>query len=316
MGTPPPLAYPEVQSAGLAMIHLTSPQDQVTRFWLTCEWATTDRVSWFYPSGTATLFGEEVGLDFYPDGPRVALVRIGLLAPYDVDPSTSISLTHASDWTTGIMSFEHLRLDPEGWGAGPLPTPKEAYERPLGGDPAALDLAGSVDWTCGQRPSTVPTPGPAATSPPGPTDPPFPALPEAVLTGSTSSVTGVPGCGTTWGTGGIVSGGDSCGPSFQVLSASAAINVAANGTIGFTLPTGYHFLDWSYEYVDQATAALYRGDEPPGVVRVAAESTTSATRISVAAPPAGEWTIRFTFGAPNGDVIVEGTPDYFRVTAR
>ncbi|MEO8468526.1 MAG: hypothetical protein ABI573_02535 [Chloroflexota bacterium] len=286
------------------------------RLWLTCEWATTDRVSWFYPNGIVTLFGEEVGLDFYPEVPRVALWRTGPLAPYVVDPSTPLSVAHASDWTTGIMSFEHLHLDPEGWGAGPLPTPKESYEQPLGGDPAALDLAGSVDWTCGQRPSTVPTPGPADTSTPGPTDPPFPDLPNAVLTGSTSSVMGVSGCGTSWGTGGIVSGGESCGPSFQVLPASDAIDVTADGTIGFTLPAGYNFLDWTYEYVDQATAALYRGAEPPGVVRVSEESATTATRISVAAPPAGEWTIRFTFGATNGDIIVEGTPDYFRVIAR
>lgn len=318
LGPAPTPRYPDVEAIGVGTLRIVAPREDAVRFWITCEWPTTDGVGWIYLGRRVMIYGEavdpDVALPTRPgdlSAPRVTLYR-DQMAPYTTDPDPMTGLAHSSDWTSGKVTFEHLHIDPEGWGPGPLPTPKAAYERPLGGVLGATDLAGTFGWECGPRPATVPTPGPVDTSTPEPTGTPFPTLPDATLVGSAGSRVGVVGCGTTWDIDGN-SGGVSCGPSFQVLPDTSVVSVDAGGTLRFTLPTGYHFTSWVYEYVDQSSADLYRGEDPPSIVRAGEGASTTATTIKVKAPPVGAWTIRLWFAATNGHISVGSRPDYFRV---
>ena len=314
---------------GIGTLRIASPKPQVARFWVTCEWSTTERVQWLYtgggtagfPGDPISLFGETVSLyvsnllDGDGDPHSLDLSRDGNVAPYRIDPAEAPVLERAPDWTSGSVTFERFRLDPDAWHIGPLPTPRESYERPLGDDPTATVLAGSFEWTCGPRPRGVPTPGPAET--PGPSTTAV-ELPRAKLTASGESRLGVLGCGATWGTGGEVGVGASCGgPGVPVppyaLEMPSVVHVRDGQNLAFSLPTGYHFESWTYEYVDQVTAELYRGAEPTGVVLAARAKSTTADTATVEPPRAGDWMIRFTFNATNGDIVVHGMPAYYRV---
>jgi hypothetical protein len=173
---PTPL-FPQSDAIGVGTFRLTMPRVDLARFWLTCEWSTTRRVQWLYsgggsagyPGGPITLFGETVWLyisnllDGEGDAHSLDFSRQGDVAPYRIDPAETPILVHAPDWTSGSVTFEHFRLDPDARSPDPVPTPKDSYERPLGGDPTAVDLSGSFEWTCGPRPDAVPTADPSAT---------------------------------------------------------------------------------------------------------------------------------------------------------
>lgn len=329
LGVQPTPAFPRSEAIGIGTLRITAPRSEVVRFWLSCEWPTTERVYWLYtggsghPSSQITLFGESVFLyvsDLLDGDPfSVILYRSGDVARYTIDRTSKPVLAHLPDWTAGSLTFEHLRIDPEAWPVGPLPTPTEVFERPFGGDPTNADLAGAFEWTCGPRPAsvplgTVPTPRPVRTDEPGPQL----ELPHVKLTASGESRQAISGCGTTWGTGGQVSAGATCGgPGVPVPPFAASLpmilEIPANQDLVFSLPSGFHFEEWSYAYVDQATAELYRGAEPSGIVLADRDRSASASTVRVNAPPRGDWMIRFTFNATDGDVVVHGTPDYFRV---
>lgn len=160
--TPP---FPDVDAIGLGDLMISSPVPFDIRFWLTCEWSAGDRVQWLYtgggtagyPGGPIRLFGEPVFiylsnlLDGAGDPYSVVLNRMGDFAPYTIDPGSTAALSHVADWTSGTLTFEHLSIDPSAWQASPAPTPKEQFERPLGGDPRASDLSGSFAWACDPR---------------------------------------------------------------------------------------------------------------------------------------------------------------------
>jgi len=332
LGPEPRPAYPEVQAIGIGTLRITTPRPHLARFWLACEWSTSERVQWLYTGGEAAgfpnrpivLFGEAVSLYAYDlldgDGNPLGLYlgREGEVAPYRLDPAEPPALAHAQDWTTGSVTFTRFRLDPDAWPGGPLPTPKAIYERPLGGDPAAADLSGSFKWTCGPRPATVPTPGPAGT--------PEPSherveLPRATLTSSSGEQRfGVVGCGGGWGRGGVVTDRPACAPDVPVPPFAPelplALAVSAGESLTVAVPTGYHFESWIYEYVSQSAAELYRGEEPPGFVVADREPLTSAAAVTTDTPPAGDWMVRFTYSATNGDTVVDGWVEYFRVDVR
>jgi hypothetical protein len=279
-----------------------------------------------YPGGPITLYRETVQLDVSSllEGAgkpqALGLVRTGDVAPYRIDPASVATLSHAPDWTSGSVIFDRLRMDPDAWPPGPLPTPAESFERPLGDDATAADLSGSFEWACGSRPDGLPTlVPPQSAGPPEPTPEPF-APPNATLAASGEQRLGIPGCGFEFGFGGQITGGTSCGdlvipvPPFA-LQAPVSISVPAGSGLTFTVPAGFRFESWTYAYVDYGTAALYRGAEPRSVVTAAHDEPTTADTVTVAGPPAGDWIVRFTFNATNGDIVVRGLPDHFRVVA-
>lgn len=334
MGPEPTPRFPGADSIGIGTVRITAPSPQVTRSWLTCEWATTDRVQWLYtgggtigyPGGPITLFGETVQLDVFSllDGDgnpqSLGLSRTGAVAPYRIDPGSAPGLSHAPDWTSGSVTFDRLRMDPEAWPPGPLPTPAGSFGRPLGGDGTATNLSGSFDWSCGPRPDGLPTPVPHQSAETHePTAEPL-ALPNATLSASGGLRLGIPGCGFEFGVGGQITGGTSCGdvtipvPPFA-LEIPSSINISEGQDLTFTLPAGFHFESWTYAFVDYGAATLYRGAEPPGIVTAGRDESTTSTTVTVAGPSTGDWIVRLTFSATNGDIVVHGMPDHFHVVA-
>ena len=147
------------------------------------------------------------------------------------------------------------------------------------------------------------------------------ALPHTTLTASGDSRDGIPGCGWEFGTGGQITGGTSCSSSGlpvppYAVDIPSTIEVTLGQKLSFSLPSGYHFQAWTYAYVDQAAAEFYRGAEPPGVHVASQDRSASATTVRVEAPPAGDWMVRFTFDATNGNNLIHGMPDYFRLVVR
>ena len=313
----PAVPYPETQSMGIGTIELTRPVAATAHFWVACEWPTTEGVFYLYPTA-ATLLGETVepsiAIDRSRDGSGTVsfwLGRPGLVAPYVATARTTLTTDHNADWTTGSVRFQGLPINPEAWEPGPLPTPKAAFERPLGGDPAAAALDGSAAWRCGERPPTVPTPGPPEPVEPKPSFP-FARLPDATIRAGRQAAEGVPGCGVSWE--GYGSGGaDSCGPSYQVLGEGHAVHARRGDQLRVTLPSGFHFTAWSMAWVEQSTAETWRGAEPPGMHRRSGAAEIDEASLNLTGLPAGDWSVRITWSGTDGKLTVTGQPDYFRV---
>ena len=315
LGPAPTIDYPDVQALGVGTIALTRPAAVPTSFWITCEWSTTNAVSWLY-SRPARILGEVVHPELaLGDTTSFSLGREGDVASYYPTDRTTVTVDHNADWSNGTLNVTGLALVPEAW-SGPLPTPKAAYERPLGGDPAARTLDGTVTWACGPRPATVPTPGPSVSPEPQPSFP-FERLPNATIHVGEEARVGQPGCGVTWmGYGG--SGGDSCGPSYQVLNVEAAVHGVVGDRLRFSLPAGFRFTSWTLGWVDQATAEHWRDVGPPSMEHrdPSGEMDIAKRTLSLAGLPAGDWSVLLGWSGTDGKLTVSGQPDYFRVVIR
>ncbi|HET7029410.1 MAG TPA: hypothetical protein VFI34_02780 [Candidatus Limnocylindrales bacterium] len=314
LGPRPTIDYPEVQSLTVATLELSRPAGITAHFWLTCEWATTASVSWVY-ARPATLLGETI----YPelgsaDGFSFAFVRGDHVAPYATTAATTEHVTASDDASIVRVEFAGLGLNPDAWGAGPLPTPRAAFEQPLGGRADTASLDGTVSWSCGNPPATVPTPGPPQTQEPIPSLP-FDHLPNATIHVGDERAVGQPGCGASWEGYGS-SGGDSCGPSYQVLEADQAVHGSVGDRLRFGLPAGFHFTSWALAWIDQDTAAYWRSEEPPNLHRRAGESSIEETTLSLPGLAAGDWSVRLEWSGTDGALTVVGQLDYFRVIVR
>jgi hypothetical protein len=313
LGPAPTIDYPDSQALGVGTMTLTAPVVAPAHFWVTCEWSTTAQVAWLYPK-PVTVLGESV----YPNlsatsAPSFWLGREGQVASYFPTDASRESVEHNADWSTATITFAGLPLNPELW-SGPFPTPKASFERPLGGDPNARTIDGSVAWACGPRPATVPATAPFETEEPRPSLP-FDQLPDATIHVGDEERIGKPGCGVSWEGYGS-SGFDSCGPSYQVLGDDAAVRGSVGDRLRFSLPAGFRFTQWSMAWVDQATAEHYRGVAPPKPMsRPGAHGIDEAT-LSLAGLPAGDWSVLLSWSGTDGKLTVTGQPDYFRVIIR
>jgi hypothetical protein len=313
LGPAPTIDYPDVQALGVGTIVLTRPAVGPINFWVTCEWSTTDQVSWIYPRPAGVL-GERV----YPSllvgpGPSFSLGREGEVASYYPTAATHEAVEHNADWTSATITFADLPLNPDLW-TGPFPTPKASFERPLGGNPAAVSLDGTATWACGPRPATVPTPGPSVSPEPLPSFP-FARLPDARIHVGDEVHVGKPGCGVSWE--GYGSGGaDSCGPSYQVLGDDAAVHGSVGDRLRFSLPAGFNFSAWSLAWVDQAAAEHYRGTQPPGMEGRDGARDIDQRTLSLDGLPAGDWSVLLVWSGTDGELKLSGQPDYFRVIIR
>jgi hypothetical protein len=313
LGPAPKIEYPEVQALGVGTIILTHPTVGATSFWVTCEWSTTAGVAWIYPK-PVTILGESVSPSLTIEGETpFFLSREGDVASYVPTAATTETVEHNEDWTNATITFSNLTLNPEWW-TGPFPTPKAAFERPLGGHADAASLTGTVDWACGPRPATVPTPGPSTAPEPRPSFP-FDHLPDATIHVGDEWRVGKPGCGVSWE--GYGSGGaDSCGPSYQVLGADAAVHGTVHDALRFSLPAGFRYTDYALFWVDQPTAEHWRGLAPPDMEHRAGVFRIDESTIGLKGLPVGDWSLFLVWSGSDGKLTVTGQPDYFRVIIR
>jgi hypothetical protein len=313
LGPAPVVEFPAVQVLGIGTITLSKPATAPVHFWLACEWSTTEQVSWIYPRSTR-LLGEVVHPDLTIGADTAfSIGREGDVAGYFPSEATTEVVEHDAEWTTATVTFGGLSLNPEVW-SGPFPTPRAAFERPLGGNAAAASLDGTVSWSCGQRPANVPTPGPSVSPEPEPSFP-FDHLPDATLHADGNAQVGRPGCGVSWegyGNG----GGESCGPSYQVLADDRAVHATSGRPLRLTLPSGFHFTSWSMSWIDQATAEYYRDQGPPTMHHRDGEQSIDSTAISLAALGKGDWSVLIEWSGTDGKLRVMGQRDYFRVIVR
>jgi hypothetical protein len=182
------------------------------------------------------------------------------------------------------------------------------WVRPIGSDPALASLSGTATWTCEPAPSTVPTPAPAISEAPERTVPPLPAL--ALVEGDRREF-GLDGCGALIDIDGW-QGGDSCGPSFQAPGTDRIVRLHAGEALRFELPPGWHFTGWSVGWVSTAEAARWRGEQPDTFQHVEDGKAKAGFLLEIAAPPAGDWTIRVDWSGERGADSIQW-PDYFRV---
>jgi hypothetical protein len=309
LGPAPTIQYPESQTLGIATITLARPVDATAHFWVACEWSSTETVASVY-SEPATLLGETIHPGALTVGePAFWFDRDGQVAGYWPDATTVETRTVTRGDAT--VTFTGLPLNPERWEPGPLPTPKASFERPLGGDPDAIRVDGSVQWACGTPPATVPEPTPSQSEEPLPSLL-FDRMPSATIHVGDEAHRGTPGCGASWEGYGS-SGGDSCGPSYEVIGDGDAVHGSAGDRLRFSLPAGFHFTSWSLQWIDQATAAYYRGLEPPDMRSRPGETGIADRALSLPGLPVGDWSVRLVWSGTDGNLTLSGRPDYFRV---
>jgi hypothetical protein len=268
LGPAPTVEYPEAQALGTFTIALTSPAVEASRGWLVCEWPDTSGVRYLYIRD-ARLLGERIfpSITLDADAPGFSFSRDGALALYSPNDATTFEATRAPDGTSGTIAFHRLPLNPDSWEPGPLPTPAASFERPLGGRTDAAVLDGTVSWQCDPAPAGLPTPAPPEPPTPSP-DGPLVRIPNATLHAGEEAAIGVPGCGVTYTIDGEFAGGDSCGPSYQLIDEEHAIRAVAGKPLTLTLPSGMHVTAWSMAWIDQPTAEHWRGAQPPDMHRV------------------------------------------------
>jgi hypothetical protein len=280
-----------------------------------CTWPTTAAVESISPIGLPQLFGETVSIELTLGNNANASIYIGRdgHASYRPGPTTGTVelIDHAADWSTGTMQFVDLAPDPETAEPGPLPTPSDGWTRPIGGEPATAKLTGTASWTCDPAPVGVATPEPthAESSEPGSTSPP---LPQAQLVVGDQSRRGEFGCGLTY----TIDGGltaDDCGPvTYTILGPNRALTIHAGERLTFELPGSWTFSRWTVGWAPEADAEAYRGTTPDSFAEKARDDSSSASTITVDAPPAGEWSVRLGWAAERGADSIQAS-SFFRV---
>jgi|GEM_PF-3278018 len=316
----PSLAYPDVQSRGELTITFESPAAAPITMPLACEWTTPDRVAWLAVLDQPTIAGEEVwvGVNLVDDqdvtsGTEVFSIFREDAAAYATWPAGATGTVTFVERTPGDVSgtlrFDDLRPEVESAGAGPLPTPLDAWTRPLGGDTAYQMISGTASWACQPAPATVPTPGPVATEEPRPS---LPALPKLSLVAGEQRQTGITGCGGGFSIDGTT-GVDGCGPSFQAPGAERVVRIALGDPLRFVLPDGWTFADYRLGWVLQSEAERFRSAVPDSFAEYATSQDASGRVLELEAPPTGDWTVLLTWSATRGEDEMTSWPDYFRV---
>ena len=211
--------------------------------------------------------------------------------PGDPQTGTAELVDTAADWASGTIRFDGLAPDPETAPPGPLPSPLADWVRPLGGDPAMASLTGTVTWLCEPAPPSLPTPGPIVSEEPAPiaSDQPGPPYPDGVpplaLVSGDQRRFGVTDCGYhpldyCWDAG------------YGALSVESIVRIPSEGCSDFELPAECRFVRWSLGWVSQSEHERWRGYWPDTFEIVGAGESTDGPVLELAAPPAGDWSIR------------------------
>ena len=310
----PSLRYPDVQSLGELTIAFESPVAVPITAPISCEWVSTDQVGWLTILEAPRIAGEAVSIELAlgQDASPLSFYRDDAAA-YAAWPSgatgTVMLVERSTRADSGTIRFEDLRPEAESAPPGPLPSPLEAWLRPLGDDPAYARISGTVHWACAPAPATVPTPGPTITEEPRPS---LPDLPQVSLVAGGQRQTGVTGCGGGFSIGGS-SGSDSCGPSFQAPGEDRIVRLEGSARLRFELPDGWTFATYRLGWVLRSEAERFRSLVPDSFAEHAASDDASGRVLELEAPPAGDWTVRLTWSATRGADEMLGWPDYFRV---
>lgn len=316
----PSLPNPEVQSRGELTITFESPAAAPIALSIACEWTTPDRVGWLTVLEQPSIAGERVRVDVNlvdsqneSSATSAFWIFRGESAAYAAWPTGATGrvafVERAPGDVSGTVRFDDLRPEVESAEPGPLPTPLDAWARPLGGDADYQTISGEAAWVCQPAPATVPPPEPVVSEEPWPTPP---VLPKLRLVAGEQRVTGVTGCGGGFTIDGS-STSDSCGPSFQAPGDDRIVRVAAGRRLRFALPEGWSFTAWRLGWVLQSEAERFRAAVPGSYAEYAHSEDASGHVLELEAPPTGDWTVRLTWSARRGADEMSGWPDYFRV---
>lgn len=277
-----PVAYPDVQSNGMATLAFSRPVLPSIDLPLVCEWTSPTEAAYFYPTrSTVSLGGEDVSIYFEPRSPGYGF-RIGRegAASYGPGPQSGVvGLDRVGDgWASGTLRFD-LTVDLQV--SGPLQMPIEEWVRPIGGDPSMRWLQGTVTWSCEPAPPTVEDPEPSGSPEPDPT---FPPLPRLTLVTDEVQRDAVSGCGASIDIDGYTAA-DSCGPSFRALGVDYIVRVREGGNLRFVLPAGWRFERWSLGWVSQIEAERWHAEQPDTFETVRTGEATNGRVLEVDEPP-------------------------------
>jgi hypothetical protein len=196
------------ESTGTMRVAFEVPQVPEAAVAATCRWADTEpvRVAVVTGDGAGVLqvLGESLGVSVsfagYPEAPFVPFVLIdrkpsdgAQRAAYATEPTDTLNVGAPGDQRSGLVSFAGIDTLADDTPVDLLPLPRAEFGQPLGGDPKAQRISGTVSWECDPPPPGF-DPPPASPSP-SPVDPG--RFPSMELRASTETSTGVALCGGT-----------------------------------------------------------------------------------------------------------------------
>jgi hypothetical protein len=286
----PPAAQPEGTTRGSANLVLDAPASISVETVIDCSWSSKERASIDFPQ-PVEIFGESATPFLEPTDSALPpfSIRRQFYASYSGRGATF--RVDRTDPSNGQLHFQNLTPDAETYPEDrPLPSPLEPFLTPLGGNPAAAALSGTMTWNCGDppagMPATEPTHGATPIASPGSGS----NGPLAILT-----VAGVPGslsgssCGGHFvGPDGIPTWGDCFTSSWFVPT--GVLEVPAGSTLVFSAGGGYKLSSADMTLASVREVTRYRGGEPGSALTVHPSSSTQG-RLRFGAPGVGDWVL-------------------------
>ena len=312
-----PLATNAPMSRGSATFVLDAPASATVTTPIDCQWDWKTHVVFYSFPQYIELFGEEVSLQLgdggQPDNPQLTIDRLNL-ALYDGTGATSQADGYGT--ADGAIHFRNLTPNPESYPMNePLPSPLEPFIKPIGGNSAAANLAGTLSWSCGPAPAGLPdvAPTPEPTTP-EPSGTPL-VTPSLALTvkGQQGSWPGTELCGMEWDlpTGGPVSGiyNDCWGPEWLVPS--EVVQVKAGSTLVVTV-AGFKLAAADITGAPTARVKYYRGGQPDQTITIHPIASKLAS-LSYTAPAAGDWILQLLVRGTAADGSAISATVFFHV---
>jgi hypothetical protein len=310
---------PSSTSTGTITLALDAPASTTVTTPLACEWSSRSHV-FYYNGAPVSLFGEQVTL----------AINAGVgVQPFEIDrPELALydgtGATYQSDGIgrgTGTIRFQNLTPNPESYPLNlPLPSPLDPFIKPIGGNPNARTLSGTVTWDCGAPPAGLPDADP--TPEPVPTAAVPSAMPiespEAVLkaSGTAGSVPGSPWCGVAWylPDGSHVGGIGECGGPFWSVP-SPVLEVKAGSTLTFAI-AGFRLAPADVTVAPVARVEYFRGGTPDVTATIRATATAGGT-LTCKSPATGDWVaaVHINGTAPDGSTVGGDFFFHIRVSA-
>ncbi len=291
-------------SPGTITLNLNAPASASVTAPLLCEWSSKNHVA-SYDGTSADLFGERVSLWLTgANGEPTFQIERQDLAQYDGTGAAFQSQGYGTG--TGIIQFQDLTPNPESYPINqPLPSPLDPFVKPIGDNPDARSLSGTLTWDCGAPPAGLPEVDP--TPEPQPTDTGTPIVrPKAVVTvgGNAWQAVGIASCGVdVYGPDGAPIGGEGqCGGPDWIVP-DAVVEAKPGSTLGLAIE-GFQLDPTDVTAAPVSRVEYFRGGAPDVIQTIHATSAAGGA-LTFAAPPAGDWVVRVQLGgiAPDGSRV-------------
>lgn len=218
-GTPTPSTVPSAtpsalagdESAGRLRVEFRIPAMAETTVGAVCTWANTQpvRVARIESrdAGELQILGESLGVTVNPlvdplIEPHMSAVLISRTlssgeerAPYAPEAGDPLTVSGSSDGpsggSSGVISFVDIDTVADDTPVDVLPVPRAEFGRPLGDDPSAARISGTIAWDCDPAQAAFDPLPPPSSEPPVDTS----LWPTMELRASTETRTGVTLCG-------------------------------------------------------------------------------------------------------------------------